>query len=297
MTSVKKDCLHDAAVTHQREKAKAVRLIDLGPQMVPARVRIFQEFRWLLRIASPLAILLLWQVSSFTGLLSERILPSPLGVVQGFADVLRTGELQDALGISMWRAMSGLSIGALVGISLGLISGLKRLGDELLDPPLQMLRTIPFLALTPLFMAWFGIGEQAKIAFVAAACVFPNYINTYSGVRAVDVKIIEAGRTFGLSGARLTLQLVLPMALPQVLMGLRYSLGTSFLALVAAEQINASSGIGYLLINANNIQRMDILVAGIVVYSILGLLIDTIIRIAERILLPWRSTLHAPASR
>ncbi|WP_216279515.1 ABC transporter permease subunit [Rhodobacter sp. 24-YEA-8] len=171
---------------------------------------------------------------------------------------------------------------------IGHWAGLWRLGEEIFDAPLQILRTIPFIAVMPLLVSWFGIYEQPKIILIAASTIFPVYLNTYHGVRGVDARLIEAARTFGLSGLRLTLRVILPTAMPQILTGLRYALGVSLLALVLAEQINARDGIGSILMVANLNQRTDIVIAGIIVYALFGVVVDIVMRLIETIALPWR---------
>jgi sulfonate transport system permease protein len=158
----------------------------------------------------------------------------------------------------------------------------------MVDAPLQMLRTIPFIALIPLFITWFGIGEGAKIAVILAATIFPMYLNTYAGVRGVDPKLLEAASVFGLSSRQVALRIILPTALPSILVGVRYASAVALLALVVAEQINAQNGIGYILVNANQNQRADIIIAGILVYAALGIVTDLIMRTLEHLALPWR---------
>jgi sulfonate transport system permease protein len=154
-----------------------------------------------------------------------------------------------------------------------------------------MLRTLPFLALVPLFILWFGIGELPKVALVALGSMFPIYLNLYAGIRGIDPKLMEAGRVFGLGQWGLIREVVLPGALPSGLVGLRYALGTAWLSLVVAEQVNASAGIGYLINDARDFLRTDVIVVGLVVYAILGLTADSLVRLAERRLLAWRPTL------
>ncbi len=172
-----------------------------------------------------------------------------------------------------------------------MFAGLWRIGEEIFDAPLQMLRTIPFIALVPLFITWFGIDEPAKVIVIVAATIFPMYLNTYAGVRGIDPKLIEAARIFGLDDRQTAIHVILPTALPSILVGLRYAAGVSLLALVVAEQINAHSGIGYILNNANMNQRSDIIIAGIIVYAALGILTDLTMRLIERVALPWRPRL------
>jgi len=171
---------------------------------------------------------------------------------------------------------------------LATVSGLFRLGEDLVDATMQMLRTVPNVALIPLLIIWFGIGEAPKIALIALATAFPLYINVYAGIRNVDVTLLEAGQTLGLSRASLIRHVVLPSALPNALVGLRYSLAVAWLALVFGEQINATAGIGYLMSNAREFFQTQVIVVCLVVYALLGLAVDLVIRMLERTLLSWR---------
>ncbi|WP_238314321.1 ABC transporter permease [Methylobacterium crusticola] len=243
------------------------------------------------RALAPLLLLGAWQLASATGFVAREVLPPPTDVAAAYGELISTGELQEALPVSLARSLVGLALGGGTGLVLGLCAGLWRRGEELFDAPLQMLRTVPFIAMIPLFIIWFGIGEGAKIALIYAATIFPVYLNTYAGVRGVDPKLIEAARVFDLAPRGIALRVILPTALPSILVGLRYSAGVALLALVAAEQINARSGIGYILINANVNQRADIIIAGIILYALLGILIDIIMRAVERLALPWRGKL------
>lgn len=243
-----------------------------------------------LRVALPVAVLAFWEIASTSGLISTKILDSPATVVSAFGHLISTDQLQSALTVSLRRAAIGFVIGLAVGTGCGLVTGLSRLGEEILDSSMQMFRMIPFLAVIPLLILWFGIGETAKVVLIAFACVFPAYINTYAAVRSIDPKMIEAARVFGLRGWGLTKTVILPNAMPGILVGVRFSMGVSILALIAAEQINANSGLGYLVENAQAAFRNDIIIALVLVYALLGLLIDLFVRILERLLLPWRAT-------
>ena len=201
---------------------------------------------------------------------------------------MKTGELQHHLWVSLGRAVKGLVIGVTLGTALAVVSGLWRLGEDLIDAPMQMLRTLPFVALVPLFILWFGIGDEAKIALIILGTAFPMYINTFAGIRGVDAKLVEAAKTVGLSRWGLIKDVVLPGALPSALVGLRYSMTISVLALVVAEQINASAGIGYLITNARDFLQTDVIVVGLLVYALLGIGADLIVRLLERKLLGWR---------
>ncbi len=194
------------------------------------------------RYLPPLVIVLLWQAGASTGLLPTRTLASPAMIARTSAELIASGELPRHLLVSLGRVATGLAIGVAAGTTLALIAGLSRRGEDLLDATLQMLRTLPFLALVPLFILWFGIGETPKIALVALGTTFPIYLTLFAGIRGVDAKLMEAGSTLGLNRREQVFHIVLPGALPSALVGLRYALGVAWLSLVVAEQINAESG-------------------------------------------------------
>jgi sulfonate transport system permease protein len=265
-------------------------LVDLSPQLGRARWgEAFKAWTSLLkRIASPLVLLLIWQAVAELSIVPRQVLPSPTQIISAFGELIDAGELQRALPASIGRSLLGLAIGGSIGLAIGLFAGLWRIGEEIFDAPLQMLRTVPFIAAVPLFIIWFGIDESVKIIVILTASIFPVYLNTYAGVRGVDPKLIEAASIFGLSHARIIRHVILPTAMPSILVGIRYAAGISLLALVVAEQINARAGIGYILTNANTNQRSDIIIAGIIVYALLGILTDIIMRRVEALALPWK---------
>jgi sulfonate transport system permease protein len=241
-----------------------------------------------LRTIGPLALLGVWSLASATGVLSATVLASPATVVRAGWELWTSGQLPQALEVSLGRAALGLLFGVAAGLVLGVITGFSRLGEELLDSPLQLLRALPFLSLVPLFMVWFGIGESARVILIAVATAFPMYVSTAGGVRAADPKLVEAMRTFGLGRWRLVREVVLPGALPSLLSGLRLSMTLSVIALIAAEEINSTSGVGYLMNQAESYSRTDILTVCVLIYGVLGLCADLIARGLERILMPWR---------
>ncbi len=247
------------------------------------------QSRWL----SPAIFLILWELGSRSGLIPERTLAAPSSVLSTMFEMIVSGELPGNLLVSTMRALSGLAIGATAGLVLGLVSGLSRTGEAAIDPLMQIKRTIPTLALTPLFIVWFGIGETPKVALIAFAAMFPIYLNLYSGIRSVDVRLVEGARSFGLSRSELIWHVILPGALPSLLVGLRYSLSIAILVLVVAEQINASAGLGYLINNARDFMRTDIIVVCLIVYAILGLGADWLVRTLEKRALAWRPNLLA----
>ncbi|MGA6225909.1 ABC transporter permease [Streptomyces umbrinus] len=264
-------------------------LPELEP-IVPASTRHTRVPRWLRRTSGPVLLLALWQVLSSTGVLTADVLASPGTIARVAGDLVSDGSLTNAMGVSLQRVAVGLLLGTVVGTGLALVSGLFRIGEDLVDASVQMLRTVPFVGLIPLFIIWFGIGEAPKVAIITLGVSFPLYLNVYAGIRGVDSQLIEAGESLGLSRWGLVRHVVLPGALPGAMTGLRYSLGIAWLALVFAEQINADAGIGFLMVQARDFLRTDVIVVCLIVYAFLGLLADFIVRSLERLLLQWRPT-------
>lgn len=245
----------------------------LGPRLLP----------WLL----PLALLILWHVLSETGFLSVGVMPGPAHVAQAAWELWRNGTLLNDIGVSLRRVLIGFALGASTGLVLGFASGLSLLARGLLDRSIQMVRTIPHLALVPLMILWFGIGEEPRVLLVALGTLFPVYINTMAGIRNVDPKLIELGRSYGLGRFELIRSVVLPGALQPILVGVRYALGVAWLTLVVGETIASRDGIGYLVQNARELLRIDIIVLAILLYAVAGWLADYLTRKVERWLLRW----------
>jgi sulfonate transport system permease protein len=248
------------------------------------RRRLPDLSRWI----SPLAIIVLWQLASSTGVLPEDKLTSPWTVLQSGIELAQTGELGEAFVVSLRRVAIGFALGAVIGLVLGTVSGLSKWGQALVDPPVQMLRTLPFLGLIPLFILWFGIGEEPKIALVTLGVAFPLYLNVHSGIRNTEPQLIEATTALGFTRTERLWHVVLPSAIPQTLVGIRQSLGIAWLSLIVGEQVNADAGLGYLINNAREFLRTDVIVVGLVVYAILGLVTDALVRLLEKRALAWR---------
>jgi sulfonate transport system permease protein len=246
--------------------------------------------RPLRRALGPVLLLLAWYAASATGFLSAGTLASPVDVVHQAWRLIEDGQLPSAIYASTRRVVLGFALGAAVAVVLALISGLFRIGEDLVDATVGMIRTIPWVGLIPLFIIWFGIDETPKIALVAFGVAVPLYFNLHGGIRSVDPQLVEAGSTLGLTRWGLIRHIILPGALPSALVGLRYSLGIAWLALVFAETINTTSGIGYLMNNAENFFETDVIVVCLVTYALLGLLCDVIVRILTRYLLAWRAS-------
>ncbi|MFJ1458833.1 ABC transporter permease [Nocardia sp. N2S4-5] len=260
---------------------------SLALRSTPVRLPRLPTSRWV-RLVSPVLIVVLWQLASSTGVLPERLLAAPTTVVDTAIELLRDGTLTEAISVSLQRAAIGFAIGAVIGIGLAVIAGLSLLGEHIVDPPMQMLRTLPFYGLIPLLILWFGIGELPKIVLVAFGVAIPLYLNTFAGIRGVDGKLAEVARVQQLSRLATIGHIVLPGALPQTLVGLRQSLGVAWLALIVAEQVNADAGLGFLINDAREFLRTDVIVVGLLVYSVLGLLTDAVVRLIERKALVWR---------
>jgi sulfonate transport system permease protein len=263
------------------------RLIEASTLSTPRRLLVRLP-RGVRRLGGPLLLVVIWQSLSSLGILSDQVLAPPTAVLRAGWQLARTGELGASLVASLTRAGQGLAIGVTAGVLFAVLAGLFRLGDDLLDSSLQSIRALPVLGLVPLVIIWFGVGELPKVALVAFGTVFPVYINTHAAIRGVDSRLIESGRAFGLGRAGLVRHVVLPGAIPGFLVGLRYALTTSWLVLVIAEQLNATSGIGYLMNEAQGWYRTDIIVLGLLIYGAIGITSDAIVRFLERRLLVWR---------
>ncbi len=237
----------------------------------------------------PILLVLIWQIASKSGLLESRILPAPSAVVLAFWTLLVSGELWQHVKVSAGRALLGLLVGGGLGLALGLLNGSSKIASNLLDTTLQMIRNIPALALIPLVILWFGIDESAKLFLVAIGVFFPIYINTYHGIRSVDPQLIEMGESYGLTRWQLYKEIILPGAMPSILVGLRFALGLVWVLLIVAETISAQSGIGYMTMNAREFLQTDIVLVGILLYALLGKLADVLAQFLEKYLLRWHA--------
>ncbi len=239
----------------------------------------------------PGLLLLYWAVLSVTGFLDPRILPAPWTAWATAIDLFHQGRLQENLAVSAGRAAAGLAVGTMAGVVFALVSGLSVLGGYVIDGLVQIKRGIPILALIPFMILWFGIGETMKIATIATAVFFPTYIQAHSALRAIDLRHVELAETLRLSRWQFLRHIVLPGALPGFLTGLRFGVTASWLALVVVEQLNATSGIGYMVTLARNYAQTDVMLVGLVVYALLGFGSDAAVRLIERRALHWRRTL------
>ena len=240
------------------------------------------------RAAVVLAILALWQCASWAGWIDSATLASPVQVWHAFTESWTSGQLWPSVLTSLRRVLIGLAIGVTTGTVLGLVAGLSRIGEEFVDAPLQMLRALPFLGLMPLLIVWLGIGEGVKVGLVVIGVIYPIYINLHKGIRAVDPRFAELARACGVGRLGVIRQVILPGALPSFLVGLRFALGIAWLSLVIAETVNADKGIGYLIMQGQQYLETDVIVMGLVIYAVLGLILEGIVRFIEWRALPWR---------
>lgn len=235
----------------------------------------------------PIFLITLWQLAVQFGWLSTRILPAPTTVISAAIKLGQSGELATHFKISASRALTGFAIGGSIGFIFGLVNGLFRVSEKIFDTTLQMWRNIPNLALIPLVILWFGIGEEAKLFLVSSGVLFPIYINTFHGIRSIDSGLIEMGKVYGLNPAELFWNIILPGALPSILVGVRFSLGIMWLSLIVAETIAADSGIGYMATSAREFMQTDVVVFSILIYASFGKLADVIVRTLEGVCLNW----------
>jgi sulfonate transport system permease protein len=273
--------------------------VTIGPQARPAAPGRSRRRRGWLRLISPIVVLALWQLASSTGLVSPQKLPSLTTLWTTMVHLITTssptyGTLQGAMAISLERMAIGFAIGGAFGVILAVVAGLSRLGETSVDPIMQALRTLPLFGLVPVFIVWFGIGETPKITLIALAAAIPLYLNTFAGIRGVDGKLAELGQVLGLRRRELIRHVVLPGAMPMILVGLRQSLGVAWLALVVAEQINANQGIGYIINQGETFLQQNVIFVALLVYLVLGLLTDSVVRLIERRALAWRRGIMEP---
>lgn len=252
------------------------------PRPKPLPVRLLR------RASVPVFLLVLWELASDTGVVDSYYLP-PLHVVLATGwSLLLSGQLVADIAVSLYRLLAGYTIGAIAGIAIGIMTGRSALIYDLLDPVIQALRPISPIALLPLAIVYLGVGDFEKIMLIAYSTFFPVVVNTYFGVRGVDPIVIMAAKTLGATRRRDMLrEIILPAALPYIFSGLRVSLGISFIVLIAAEMVAARSGLGFRILDSEQIFELDVVYVGVVVISLLGLLFDAIFMHVRRQLLPW----------
>jgi sulfonate transport system permease protein len=285
-----------ATLQEGRDEAAGLTSVSIdGPYTgaKPAAAARRRRHRGWYRLISPVAVVALWQLLSSAGLIPADKLPPPTTVWHTAVSLVTSnspayGTLQHAMLVSLERMAVGFTVGGSIAVLLALVAGLSRLGENAVDPLLQIVRMLPLFGLIPVFIVWFGIGELPKIILIALGAAIPLYLNTFAGIRGVDAKLAEVGRVQRLTRAETIRHIVLPGALPQALTGLRQSLGVAWLALVVAEQVNASAGLGFMISQATQFLRNDVILVALAVYAVLGLITDALVRLLERRALAWR---------
>ena len=245
-----------------------------------------------LGLVAPLVFVLvigLWELGSRTGVISNIALPAPSEAAAAIVELARSGLLWKNLGVSLYRLIVGWSLGTLLGVAVGIMVGLFSLARAGLLPLVSALFPIPKIALLPLFVVWFGIGEGSKIATILFGTFFPTVIATYGGIDNVDRNLIRMGQSFGLSWLSIVRKIILPGALPAILSGFRISTSIAIVLLVAAEMIGAEYGLGAYVLMAGSLFAIDKLIAGVAILSAIGLVIAWLIGRAERHFLNWRT--------
>jgi sulfonate transport system permease protein len=270
----------------------AVAGADIGPPRLPLDIatRPSRVPTFVRRCVGPLLLLVVWELATRHGIINRTILAPPSTVPGTAWDLWSDGSLPRNLLASVRRAMTGLAIGTTLGVVAATVAGLWRFGEDTIDTTLQLLRPMPALALMPLLVMWFGLGETPKLVIIAYATFFPVYLNVFQGYRNVDMKLVESAAAFGLDRKRLVASVLLPSAASSFFVGFRFSLSVSWLVLVFTEQLNARDGLGYLMIQAQLYFRNQIIVLVLVIYAVLGLVSDQVVKAIERKVLSWRRT-------
>lgn len=244
------------------------------------------------RLLGPLLVVAVWQLAASAGLLDPRLLTGPDVVARTAWELIETGRLQENVAASLHRALLGLFLGTTAGVVFAVVGGLTRIGEALVDGTLQVKRAIPNLALIPLLILWLGIGEEFKVTVVALGVLIPIYINTYGALVGIDSKLVELAEAQRLSKVQYVRKVLIPGALPGFFIGFRLAVVGSWMALIVVETINATSGVGYMMSQAQQYAQSDIILVGLMVYGIFGFTSDALVRLLEGKVLSWRHTLQ-----
>lgn len=280
---------------YHRPKDRLADDVEEGPALTPLQRGKYRlglpkpaPFGWML---GPALLLVYWSAGSLTGFIDTRILPAPWVAVTTGIELFREGRLQHNVLISTLRAAEGLFFGASAAVFIAFLSGLSLIGGYLFDSVVQLKRAIPILALIPFFILWFGVGDLMKVTMISVFVFLPMYVHTHTALRGIDLRYVELAETMRLSYWQFLRHVVLPGALPGILLGLRFGVTASWLSLVVVEQVNTTDGIGYMINLARNYAQSDVMLVGLVLYAVLGLASDFAVRWLEKRALTWRRTL------
>jgi sulfonate transport system permease protein len=253
-------------------------------------------WRAVLGLALPVGVGLIWEGLVWFGYSNGRLVPPPSRIWQTLVQLAQSGELSQHVAITLWRVAAGFGLGVAAGTLFGAIAGYWTLARRIMDPTLQALRAIPSIAWVPLFILWLGIFEQSKVALIAVGVFFPIYLGVVGAILAVDRKIVEVGRTFRLSGPAMIWRILLPAVLPAYVVSLRAGLGLGWMFVVAAEFMGASQGLGYLLIDGQQLGKPAQIVAAILVFAVLGKTTDWLVEIVSKPFLRWQDSFSTQAA-
>src|SRR3954469_19255586 len=256
-------------------------------QSTAGRDRLTRWWRPAIGLVLPVGLALAWELIVRAGWASGRLVPPPSVIFDTFLELARAGELQRHVCVTSWRVAAGFGIGVVAGTVIGAICGYSALLRRLLDPTLQALRAIPSIAWVPIFVLWFGIFEASKITLIAVGVFFPVYLGVLGAIMSVDRKLVEVGRAFRLSGAAMVRRILLPAVLPAYVVALRSGLGLGWMFVVAAELLGASEGLGYLLIDGQQLGKPAQIVAAIVVFAVIGKITDWLLVAVTAPFLRW----------
>ncbi|MGE1103472.1 ABC transporter permease [Peribacillus simplex] len=241
----------------------------------------------------PVVVLIAWQSLGSVGILPAQLFSSPLLIVTTFIDLVQSGEMGMHLQISLTRALLGFALGGFLGLLLGVIVGMQKKSEEYLNPSIQMLRTVPLLAITPLFIMWFGFGELSKVLLIALGAFFPLYLQTFLGLRNVDKKLYDVAQILEFSRLEQITKLMIPAALPNILLGIRLALSAAWMCLVVAELLGADRGVGFMIQDARSFMQTDVVFVGIIIFALAGKISDSFVRFLENHLLKWQDSFKA----
>ncbi len=266
----------------------AVTQASITTRQQPVVARAIVPPAWIIGLVLPALLACGWELTVAAGLANGRLLPPPSRIIATLTELAATGELLRHVLATTARVAAGFGFGVLAGTAIGAVAGYSGLVNRLIDPTLQGLRSIPSIAWVPLFILWLGIFEASKVALIAVGVFFPVYLGVMGAIVAVDRKIVEVGRIFRLTGPQLVRRILLPAILPAYIVALRGGLGLGWMFVVAAEFMGASEGLGYLLVDGQQLGKPEQIVAAIITFAVLGKATDSLIALASRPFLRWQ---------
>jgi sulfonate transport system permease protein len=259
----------------------------LSVSLIIEKVKVYANF-----LAVPVALIVVWQAVSSSGLILELILPRPTKVIAAFLRIARDGSLGKDLAISTWRVLRGYLWGLGLGVAIGIGCGLFKFLERLVGPLVDAMRQIPMMAWIPIIIMWWGIGETSKTIIIAKSVFMPVFMNTFQGIRGVSKDYFEVAWVLELNYFKMLRKIIFPAALPSVFTGIRFGAGVAWMGVTAAEMLGGITGMGYALIRARDYLESDILIANMVVIGVVGLILDRVLRFVERRILHWRKAVN-----